>query len=92
MQCLNRANFDVLIRIHSLLLAADRKPAVVMFHVPHVDLACDSVTADNLEEPEVFLVAVAPIEVDERLSGAEGEDLVFFVEGRAQDVGWALHR
>jgi hypothetical protein len=46
--------------------------------------------ANNLEEPEIFLVAVAPIKVNELFRRAESQYLVFFVKCNAKNVGCAL--
>ena len=59
----------------------------MLFQIPYVDLKAYSVTANNLEEPEIFLIAVTAVQVNERFRGAKSQYLVFFVKCNAQDVG-----
>lgn len=60
-----------------------------MRHVPHVHLAGDAVRADDFEEFPILLVAITPVEVDERVRGAQSHDFVFLVEGHGEDVRWS---
>lgn len=63
-----------------------------MRHVPHFDLTAYPVRANNLKQLPVSLITEASIEIDERVSRAESQYLIFLVEGYTQDILWALQR
>ena len=49
-------------------------------HVPNADLAGDTVSANDLEQLPAGLIAIATVEVDQRLRTAHRNDLVFLIK------------
>ena len=60
-------------------------------HVPNADLAGDTVSANDLEQLPAGLIAIATVEVDQRLRTAHRNDFIFLIKGDTQDVAWPCY-
>ena len=57
-----------------------------MWQVPDADLTNNSMATDDFEKFPIALIPITSIEVHHAVCGTKCDDLVFLIEGDAEDV------